>query len=319
MTTDPGEGSQDGAAPFALERIPDVLTGERIDRVVAMLTGSSRAEAVSALDRGIVTVNHRVVTKASTRVAEGDELAVLEDPIRAGESVVADPGVEFGVVHEDSDIIVIDKPAGLVVHPGAGHAGSTLVHGLVARFPEIAGVGEEHRPGLVHRLDRGTSGLLVVARSPHAYTDLVEQISSHRAERLYSALTWGHFDHANAVIDAPIGRSKRDPLRMTVSVDGRPSRTHYSVEQPFYEPIEASLITCSLETGRTHQIRVHLSSIGHPVIGDPIYGGARKSFPLKRPFLHARKLSFTHPGSGEPVSYESPLPDDLTAILARLS
>lgn len=305
--------------PFVSEVLPDVLTGERIDRTVAMLAGCSRAEAVEALGSGTVTVNGKVVTKPSTRLNEGDELAVLSDPTRSEEALVADAEVNFGVVHEDDQIIVIDKPAGLVVHPGAGHSGSTLVHGLIARYPELVGVGEEHRPGLVHRLDRGTSGLLVVARTPHAYTSLVEQISAHEAERVYSALTWGHFDHANAVIDAPIGRSKRDPLRMTVAVDGRPSRTHYSVEQAFWDPVEASLITCRLETGRTHQIRVHLSSVGHSVIGDATYGGSRKSFPLPRPFLHARRLSFVHPGSGEKVSYESPLPADLARTLAQFS
>ncbi len=305
--------------PFVSEVIPGVLDGERIDRTVAMLTGSSRAEAAEALSNGTVTVNDRVVTKASTRLSEGDEVKVLADPIKVEEALIADPEVKFGVVHEDDDIIVIDKPPGLVVHPGAGHSGSTLVHGLIARYPELIGVGEEHRPGLVHRLDRGTSGLLVIARTTRSYESLVEQISTHRAERVYSALTWGHFDHANAVIDAPIGRSKRDPLRMTVAVDGRASRTHYSVEEVYWEPIEASLITCSLETGRTHQIRVHLSSIGHSVIGDGTYGGARKSFPLPRPFLHARQLSFVHPGSGDDVTYESPLPADLTKVLDQLS
>lgn len=317
--TDRRQGREPDDVPFAAETIPDVLAGERVDRVVAMLTGSSRAEAASAVARETVTIDGSFVTKSSTRVREGEELVVLADPVRVDEELTADPTVEFGVVHQDSEIIVIDKPAGLVVHPGAGHSGSTLVHGLLARFPELADVGEPHRPGLVHRLDRGTSGLLVVARTPHAYDDLVGQISSHLAERLYTALTWGHFEHSNAVIDAPIGRSKRDPLRMTVSVDGRPSRTHYAVETAYWEPVELTLVTCSLETGRTHQIRVHLSSIGHPVVGDPTYGGGRKSFTVPRPFLHARRLSFSHPGTGDPVSFESPLPADLVEVLQRLS
>ncbi|HTO01444.1 MAG TPA: RluA family pseudouridine synthase [Microthrixaceae bacterium] len=311
--------SNSDPGPFVSETIPDVLGGERVDRIVAMITGSSRAEAADVLANGLVSINGKVVTKASTRLLEGDDLAVQSNPVKTEEALKADPDVIFEVVHEDEQIIVIDKPAGLVVHPGAGHSGSTLVHGLIYRFPELTGVGEEHRPGLVHRLDRGTSGLLVVARTPHAYSSLVEQISRHEAERIYSALTWGHFEHAKAVIDAPIGRSKRDPLKMTVAVDGRESRTHYSVDQTFWEPIEASLITCQLETGRTHQIRVHLSSVGHSVIGDPIYGGARKSFPVPRPFLHARWLSFMHPGSGEKVSFESSMPADLKKVLAQLS
>lgn len=305
--------------PHAREEVPDALDGERLDRAVALICGCSRAEASDAVAAGDVTVGGRAVTKSSHRLAAGDVLVISRDPHRPPLQVAADPDVEFRTVHVDEDVVVVDKPAGLVVHPGPGHSGSTLVHGLLARYPDLAEVGDPDRPGLVHRLDRGTSGLLVVARTPDAYESLVHQLSTHAVERVYTALVWRHPEHASGVIDAPIGRSRRDPLRMTVAVDGRPSRTHYHVDRTFTEPVEVAMLTCELETGRTHQIRVHLSSIGHPVVGDPVYGGARASFAVPRPFLHARRLTFLHPGTGEEVSFESPLPDDLAAVLSRLT
>lgn len=319
--TDPSPG---GGRVHLSETVPGALSGERLDRVVAFLSGCSRAEASAVISAGGVVVGHgaadyRAITKPSHRLAEGDRIQLLTDPVRPPDELVADPSVEFQVVAADDDVIVIDKPAGLVVHPGAGHRESTLVHGLLARYPEIAEVGEPARPGLVHRLDRGTSGLLVVARTPAAYEDLVEQLSTHAVERVYTALCWRHFDHPNGVVDAPIGRSRRDPLRMAVAMDGRPSRTHYRVDRTFVDPVEMSLVTCELETGRTHQIRVHLASVGHAVVGDDVYGGIRRSFDCPRPFLHARELAFSHPGTGDTVRFRSPLPADLDAVLDRLS
>ncbi len=305
--------------PYIVETIPLALAGERIDRIVALLTECSRAEAVALIRDEQVLVNAVVLIKPSLRLQAEDTVAVLSKPAKDQLGVVADSTVEFSVVYADDTLIVIDKPAGLVVHPGAGHSGSTLVHGLVAQFPELASVGEDFRPGLVHRLDRGTSGLLVVARTPPAYEDLVGQLSDHSVVRIYTALAWRRFEHAQGVIDAPIGRSRRDPLRMTVAVDGRESRTHYRVDSEFTDPVEVSLITCQLETGRTHQIRVHLASIGHSVVGDDTYGGLRRSFTAPRPFLHARELSFVHPSTGEQVGFTSPLPADLQAVLNKFS
>ena len=309
----------DTSEPYIAETIPGPLEGERVDRVVALLTNCSRSEAVALIGEAQVLVNGAPQTKASHRLVEGDTVTVLSDPIRPPERVLPDPSVEFGVIYSDDDLIVIDKPPGLVVHPGAGHSGSTLVHGLLARYPELVDVGEEMRPGLVHRLDRGTSGLLVVARTPESYDELVGQLSSHTVRRIYTALSWRHLEHPQGVIDAPIGRSRRDPLRMTVAVDGRESRTHYKVDREFTEPIEASLLTCQLETGRTHQIRVHLASIGHAVVGDDTYGGIRRSFTMHRPFLHARELAFIHPRTGSEVRFDSPLPADLQVVLDTLS
>lgn len=301
------------------DEIPDALDGQRVDRVVALVTGCSRSDASALVDSSQVLVDGVVVSKSSLKLSTGQVLELLSEPVRVPQEVLPDAAVEFAVVHIDEAVIVIDKPAGLVVHPGPGHAGSTLVHGLVARYPELAEVGEAMRPGLVHRLDRGTSGLLVVARTQESYIDLVDQLSTHTVQRVYSALVWRHPEHLHGIVDAPIGRSRRDPLRMTVAVDGRESRTHYRVDQMFQHPVESSLLTCELETGRTHQIRVHLSSIGHPVVGDHLYGGQRQSLRIARPFLHARELTFAHPGTGERVTFESVLPPDLRSVLDRLN
>lgn len=315
MSDGPGATS----SPVPPTEVPPSLDGERVDRVVAMLTGCSRAEASALVADGSVTVGTKVVARPSHRVRTGDVVTLLADPVRPAEQVLADPSVEFTVLYEDDDVVVVDKPPGLVVHPGAGHKESTLVHGLLARYPEMAEVGQPERPGLVHRLDRGTSGLLVVARTPEAHTELVAQLSDHSVERVYTALVWGHPRHASGMVDAPVGRSRRDPLRMTVAEDGREARTRYRVDESFDEPGAAAVVTCWLETGRTHQIRVHMASIGHPVVGDDKYGGDRRGVSSHRPVLHARRLSFVHPGTGEQVTFDSPFPEDLQAVVAKFS
>ncbi len=304
---------------YAAETVPAAAEGERVDRFVAMMVDCSRSEAAAALESGNVTVGGRVVVKGSHRLVEGDVVAVAESPHRERVLPGSDGSIPLDVVHSDADIIVVDKPADIVVHPAPGHADGTLVNALLARFPELAVVGEPERPGIVHRLDRQTSGLMVVARTPDAYDSLVSQLADHSAQRTYAALVLGHPRHSHGVIDAPIGRSHRDPQKMTVAVDGRDARTHYEVEHQFAEPRECALLTCELETGRTHQIRVHLASIGHPVAGDPTYGGSRPDLDITRPFLHARRLSFVHPGTGDEVAYASDLPSDLSAWLADLS
>jgi len=229
-----------------------------------------------------------------------------------------DPSITLVIRYEDDDLAVLAKPAGLVVHPGAGHPDGTLVNALLARYPEVADVGDPARPGIVHRLDRDTSGLLVIARTQEAYEGLVEMLSEHDVERRYDALSWDHFDSLRGVIDAPIGRSVRHPTRMSVREGGRQARTHYEVRTEFRDP-DVSLVTCHLETGRTHQIRVHLQAIGHPVVGDPVYGGNRRTLPMARPFLHAGGLKFAHPVTGEPVEVAEPLPPELESVLAGLS
>lgn len=296
------------------DTVPAAFAGDRIDRFVAAVTGESRAAVKSLIADGRVTRNGRKVTSASGRIELDDRIEVdLPPPV--DERPQPDPEVEFAVVYEDADVIVIDKPAGLVVHPGAGQRDGTLVNGLLARYPELADVGEEHRPGIVHRLDRGTSGVLMVARTAAAHETLVGQLAAHEPERIYQALAWGQPERETGTIDAPIGRSTRHPTRMTVTPDGRPAVTHYSVLARYTEPVSTALLECRLETGRTHQIRVHLRAIGHPVVGDREYDGGRPGLDPGRPFLHARVLRFAHPRTGAVVEAEAALPADLADVL----
>ena len=301
------------------EVIPAALADERIDRVVALVAGCSRTDAAALIAAGDVRIGGRPVTKPSARVAEGDQLELARLPQPADPSVVADGAVSFTVVHEDDDVIVVDKPAGLVVHPGAGNRNATLVQGLVARYPELAGVGEPQRPGIVHRLDKDTSGLLVVARTEPARVALVAQLGARAVDRRYVALVWGVPDARQGVIDAPIGRSNREKTRMTVATGGRDARTRYEVVATYTEPAAVALLQCRLETGRTHQIRVHLTAIGHPVVGDARYGGRHQPLAdVPRFFLHAEHLGFEHPTTGARIELDSPLPADLEAVRARL-
>ena len=300
--------------------VPAALDGERIDRAVAMVAEVSRREAVGLLDAGRVRLDGRAPDKPSQRVTAGAVLEVEPQPPHTG--LEADPSVEVEVVHADDAVVVVHKAADQVVHPGAGTPGGTLIQGLLARYPDLAEVGDPARPGVVHRLDRGTSGLLVVARTQAAYDSLVAQLSARSVLRRYLALVWGRVENAEGVVEAPIGRSNRDPTRMAVVADGRPARTRYRVEQRYAAPV-CTLVSCRLETGRTHQIRVHLSAIGRPVVGDDRYGpggrglelGGRPTY-LERLFLHAEGLGFEHPSTGAWVEWRHPLPPELEDLLA---
>lgn len=300
------------------EEIPFALADERLDRVVALIAEVSRSVATRMIEDGAVTIDGVIATSGSVRVEIGTRIEAVVPPV-ADPRPSADPTVKFLVVYEDPHVVVVDKPAGLVVHPGAGHPDRTLVNGLLARYPELASVGQPHRPGIVHRLDRTTSGLLVIARTSVAYDQLVVQMSAHQPERIYQALVWGLLDSESGTIDAPIGRSPRHPTRMAVIDRGRPALTHYELVERFTKPRETSLLSCRLETGRTHQIRVHLRAIGHPVVGDRAYDGGRPGIELERPFLHACALRFPHPVTQERVEFESTLPDDLVSTLALCS
>jgi 23S rRNA pseudouridine1911/1915/1917 synthase len=296
-------------------RVPASLDGERVDRAIALLTGWQRSQVQTLLERHEVLVDGAPVAK-SHRLHSGNVVELLAEP--AVEVVPQpQPDVPVSVRYVDDDIVVVAKPAGLVVHPGAGHLDGTLVNGLLAQFPDLAGVGDPYRPGIVHRLDRDTSGLLVVARSPRAYDALVAQLSNREVERSYLALVWGHPASPRGVIDAPIGRSASRRTRMAIRDAGKPARTEYEVREQFEQPV-CALLDCHLETGRTHQIRVHLAAIGHPVVGDGTYGGARESLALDRPFLHAASLAFDHPVTGERLRFEEPLPNELQAVLRSL-
>ena len=302
------------------EVVPEAMAGERVDRIVAMLTGVSRSEVAELIEAGAVLVSGAAPGSRSARLRTGDEVEV-DLPDRAEASrLVPDLDIEVPVVHSDADLLVIDKPAGLVVHPGAGQRHGTLVHGLLARYPEMLDVGgDPTRPGIVHRLDKGTSGLLLVARTQAAYDGLVAQLAARSVHRRYRALAWGAFTAQRGLIDAPIGRSMREPTRMAVDERGKPARTRYEVRRSFSEPVRVTELACTLETGRTHQIRVHLRSIGHPVVGDARYEGARQSLPMSRPFLHAEELELVHPVSGAPLAFRSALPEDLVAVLHSLT
>ena len=301
------------------ETVPAALGGERVDKVVALLTGLARSEIAAMVEAGAVRVAGRPVGARSRRLAEGDVLEVdLPVPVEAG-AVAAEVAVGVEVVHADDAVLVVDKAAGVVVHPGAGQATGTLVAGLLARYPELAGVGTRDRPGIVHRLDKGTSGLLVVARTNEAYRSLVGQLRGRTVGRRYVALVWGTVDAPAGLVDAPVGRAANDPTRMSVSTRGREARTRYEVRQRFTRPAPVTLVDVRLETGRTHQIRVHLAAIAHPVVGDARYGGARSARLSPRPFLHAADLAFDHPVSGERLTFESPLPPDLRAVLDGFS
>ncbi len=300
------------------EVVPPALAGQRLDRVVALVADVSRAEAAALVTGGAVAVDGRPVTKVSERVTEGATVVVEVDDAGTAPALEPDPSVAVRTVHVDDDVIVVDKQPDLVVHPGAGHATGTLVGGLLARFPEIAAVGDPERPGIVHRLDRDTSGLLVVARTPRAYESLVGQLSARTVERRYLALVSGHPDPPRGMVDAPIGRSPRQPTLMAVRLDGKEARTRYEVREAFADPQPVALVECRLETGRTHQIRVHMRAIEHPIVGDTRYGGGRTRVACPRRFLHAAQLAFLHPATEERVALTSPLPEDLRSVLDRL-
>ncbi|HUA94034.1 MAG TPA: RluA family pseudouridine synthase [Acidimicrobiales bacterium] len=297
--------------------VPALLDGVRVDRAVAMLAEVSRAQAAALVSAGRVRVDGQVVIARSQLLRSGSSLEI--DPVGEGPVLEAEPDVAFGVVYEDDQLVVVDKPAGLVVHPGAGRRHGTLVSGLLARYPDLASVGDPARPGIVHRLDRGTSGLLVVARTEVVYRSLVAQLSARTASRRYLALAAGEVGEERGVVEAPVGRSNRTPTRMAVSRDGRPARTRYRTLRRYLEPLPSSLLAVALDTGRTHQIRVHLAAIGHPVVGDDRYGpGGRVGgslLPGGRLFLHAAELTLDHPVTGERVGWRSPLPADLGSLL----
>ena len=293
--------------------VPADLAGERADKIVAVLADLSRSVARSLIDERLVTVEGGPVDPKQ-RLLEGVELTIKMPVLQRLEA----EDIPLVVRYEDDHVAVVDKPAGLVVHPGAGRATGTLAAGLLARWPELEGVGQTDRWGIVHRLDREVSGLLVVALTGVAYEKLVAALARRSVARDYRALVWGALAAATGTIDAPIGRNARFPARMATQVEGRPSRTHYR-RAAHWSQAGLSLVEASLETGRTHQIRVHFASIGHPVVGDRVYGrpGPAGVDP-HRVWLHAAHLGFEHPVTGEALSVDSPLPEDLQASLEAL-
>jgi 23S rRNA pseudouridine1911/1915/1917 synthase len=301
------------------ETVPAALDGERIDRVVSLIADISRSDATKLIADGGTEIDGSVVTSGKSRLKEGQTVVVDLDKIPVPVLPGPDASVVLDVVYVDDDIIVINKDAGVVVHPASGHGNGTLVNGILALYPEVATVGQPGRPGIVHRLDSGTTGMMVVARTQRAYDSLVAALQEHEVGREYLALAWGRFDSPTATVDAAIGRHPRDPMKMAVVNSGKWARTHLEVQETFNDPVEVTLVQCTLETGRTHQIRVHLGAVGHPVVGDSMYGGARSALVAPRPMLHARRLTLIHPGSGEEMTFEAELPADMVAVIAKCS
>jgi 23S rRNA pseudouridine1911/1915/1917 synthase len=300
--------------------VPASLAEIRIDRVLSMLTGLSRSETSAILGSGGVTLNDKVVLKSSVSVSEGQRLVAIIPPPDSG-VVEADSSVEVDVVLDDTDFAVVNKAPGQVVHPGAGQRIGTLVAGLLALYPQMGelsaeGLCDPLRPGIVHRLDKGTSGVLVVAKTPEGFLNLSAQLAERLMERTYLGMVEGHVAEERGVVDAPIGRSTRTPTMMAVRADGRAARTGYEVLTRIDKPHAMTLLRLQLDTGRTHQIRVHMATIGHPVVNDPRYGHRReRRLPEDRFFLHSTTLAFAHPRTDEWLTTTVPLPEDLRPLV----
>lgn len=289
------------------------MNGARVDKAVAELLEVSRGRASQLIELGALLDGNSA--RASDRVTTGQVITVSRPELTGA---LEPEEMSFTVLFADDDVIVVDKPAGIVVHPGTGRSRGTLVAGLISRFPELTGVGASDRWGLVHRLDKDTSGVLLVARNESALNVLTEALRRREIGRVYEALVEGSMGSPTGTIDAPIGRDPSRPTRRAISHTGKHARTHYEVVRNYPES-DVSLLSVALETGRTHQIRVHLAAIGHPVVGDLSYGATRKDIGAPRTFLHAARLTFINPGTGEPMSVEAPLPSDLESVLDDLS
>ena len=293
-----------------IHRITAESSGARLDRLLADAIPSLSRTRIQAL-----MAAGNVVPPGRTAVAGRVYTVTVPDPSPAAPVGEAIP---LAVAYEDRHLIVIDKPAGLVVHPAPGHPSGTLVNALIAHCGTgLEGIGGEHRPGIVHRLDKDTSGLMVAAKTEPAYRGLRALFDGHDIERRYTALVCGLPAHAAGRVDAPVGRDRRHRKRMAVVGSGRPAVTHYRVEEAY--GLRAARVSCRLETGRTHQVRVHLAHLGHPLIGDPLYGGRGRGVPAHpRQALHAARLAFRHPADGAPLEFSSALPEDLAALEATL-
>ena len=303
--------------------VPDDSAGTRLDVfLVSVLAGHSRSNIQRLIRDGHVSVDGRGA-KANQAMKTGQNVAVdVPEPVDPEPRPEALP---LPILFQDRDLVVIDKPAGMVVHPAAGHASGTLVNALLHHVNDLSGIGGERRPGIVHRLDRGTSGLMVVAKNDAAHEELARQFRDREIEKEYVALVWGEVQ-AGRRIDAPIGRDPGNRKRMSARARrSREAVTRIVRADKFGKAL--TLARVAIHTGRTHQIRVHLSAIGHPIVGDPLYGGVRRRVPgdlravahLSRPFLHAARLAFAHPADGRRMEFESPLPDDLQRVLDELT
>lgn len=293
--------------------VPPDLEGERLDKALAAMLDVSRSVAKELVAMG-VTIEARPA-QANTRVVAGD---VVETPPPPSRTELQPEPLDFEVLYEDPHVVVVNKRPGLVVHPGAGSDDATLAAGLLFRFPEIEGVGSKGRWGLIHRLDKDTSGALIVALDQPGFEKLSAALRAREITREYVALVEGQLRPPTGTIDAPIGRDRIRPIRRAVIPDGKQARTHYQVVRN-YPGVDVSLVDVQLESGRTHQIRVHFAAIGHAVVGDPIYGKGMHRVASPRVFLHAGKVAFPHPVTDTEVVVSAPLPDDLSEVLTHLN
>jgi 23S rRNA pseudouridine1911/1915/1917 synthase len=291
--------------------------GQRLDRyLTGVLTELSRTHIQQLITDGAIQVNGRP-SKSSYALRTGDEILIDTTTLTAPPSHIQPRALPLDIVYDDNDLLVINKAAGMVVHPAPGHTDDTLVNALLAYYPELQAFDTEQRPGIVHRLDRDTSGLIMVAKNARTQAALVAQMQRHEVTKRYVALVEGVLSLDHGSIDAPIGRDPRHRQQMTITTIGsREARTHFRVLERF---ARHTLLLLQLETGRTHQIRVHLRAINHPVVADPVYGSGTviRGSSLKRQFLHASQLDFAHPITGAPLHFEVPLPADLQAVLER--
>lgn len=299
--------------------VPDGLAGERVDIALTRLLGLSRSKAAQLVEAGLVEVDGRPVGKGD-RLSAGQLLQVDLDAVQepAGLQVVAEPVPGMLVRYDDEDLVVVDKPVGVAAHPSPGWTGPTVIGGLAAAGYRISTSGAAERQGVVHRLDVGTSGLMVVAKSERAYSSLKRQFKERTVEKVYHAVVQGLLDPLRGTIDAPIDRHPTQDYRFAVVAGGKPSVTHYETVEAFPH---ASLVEIHLETGRTHQIRVHMAALRHPCVGDLTYGAdpvLAGRLGLQRQWLHAVRLGFDHPSSGARIEVTSELPDDLRQALERL-
>lgn len=278
--------------------------GARLDKYLSNnIEGKSRSFIQGLIDSNSVLVNEKEV-KSNYKLRLSDEITVImPEPI---ELDVKPEKIDLNIVYEDKDIIVLNKPQGVVVHPAPGNYTGTLVNGLLYHCKDLSGINGVIRPGIVHRIDKDTSGILVIAKNDEAHNILAEQFKEHSIKREYYALVEGRFNNLEGTIDKPIGRNKKDRLKMAIVDDGKRAVTHYNVLEQYNNG--TSLIKCTLETGRTHQIRVHMASIGHPLVGDPLYGLKKQRFKLQGQVLHAKTLGFIHPTTKEYIEFDSELP-----------
>lgn len=298
--------------------IPEGLNQERVDTALSRLLGLSRNVIVGLIEAGEIAKSGTPVGK-SDKVLTGDVLEVLLPAVKGEAKLVATPIDGLKVVYDDEYLIVIDKPVGIAAHPSPGWQGATVVGAIFAAGYQLSTSGAAERQGVVHRLDVGTSGLMVVAKNEIAYSSLKEQFRQRSVSKVYHALVQGHMDPTVGTIDAPIDRHPREDYRFAVVANGKPSITHYKTLEVFPA---VTLLEIELETGRTHQIRVHFSALHHPLVGDQTYGSdpaLAQKLKIARPWLHAKQLAFTHPGSGQQISFSSDYPEDLTRSLELLS